>query len=122
MPKAKNRIERSVQVFRWLESEFDFPNKLSLRWISDTRDDEYPDGLMGYTTKEGRRNVIYLCHRNCRGHGQAIETLIHEAAHAYLWNQGLGYLHGPVFWQAFGEMMDAYDHHGRTESRAFSVD
>ena len=120
MPKARNRYDRALQVLKWLNSEFEFPRKLRLEWVEEIpRDAESPRGYLGECDEVGDRLVIRLCARSCRSRNETVETVIHEAAHAALWDQGLGYQHGPVFWKTFGQMMDAYDHHGMSDSESF---
>lgn len=117
MPLARNRIDRSVQVLRWLLDEFDFPRKLSLLWLDEIEGDaDSPLGYHGFVREKGKRLEIVMCAKANRTRSETIESVIHEAAHAYLWNEGLGFQHGPKFWQVFGEMRDAFDHHGYIDS------
>lgn len=115
---AKNGWERCVQVARWLRSEFKLPEDMTLELVDNI---DGPDVLGEVVERSGGRLVIKISNKMCRSVHQKIEVLIHEAAHVKLYDRGLGYLHGPVFWTTFGEMMDAFDHHGHEDSRAFPV-
>lgn len=107
-----------MQIARWLRSEFRLPDDMTLELVDSI---DGPDTL-GEVVERGDRLVIRISNKMCRAVHQKIETLIHEAAHVKLWDKGLGFLHGPVFWTTFGEMMDALDHHGHEDSRSFPVD
>jgi hypothetical protein len=123
MPKARNRFERSVQVLRWVDSEWDFPLPVSLRWEEKIPgDEEAPHGLHGYVEEDGGRLYVYLCAASNPSRSIAVDSLLHELAHCLLWAEGLGLRHGPRFWQQFGELMDAFDHHGFEDSASFPVD
>lgn len=116
--KARNRWERAIQVLRWLKEDFDLPKDLCFRIDSEIDGDE----ALGETVEEDGRLTICLSAKMCRSVNEAVETVIHEAAHAKLWEKGLGQLHGPKFWTTYGRMMDSFDHHGHLESRAYSVE
>lgn len=105
-------------MLRWLKEEFNLPDNLSFRVVEDIDGDE----ALGETVEEDGRLAVLLSHKMCRSVNEAVETTIHEAAHAKLWHKGLGQLHGPKFWTTYGRMMDAFDHHGHLESRAYSVE
>jgi hypothetical protein len=68
------------------------------------------------------RYVILLSKRACRSRHDHVYNVMHEAAHLYLQRHGLGDQHGPAFWQQFGAMVDAYDHHGHIDSLSYPVD
>lgn len=86
-------------------------------------DRESPEGYAGYVQGyEGDPSCeleIVLCQASNPQIHIVVDTLIHELTHALLWDVGLGYCHGPNFWPVFGEMRDAYDQHGITDSRAY---
>ncbi len=117
MRKPRNRFDRTTQILRWLLSEFNFSHKLSLRWVDEIEPDaDSPGGYHGYVEEKGKKLEIVLCAKSNRSRSVAIETALHEAAHAFLWKEGLGLQHGPRYWQIFGEFRDAYDHHGYIDS------
>ena len=126
MPKAKTRHERSVQVLRWLKSEFKMERLKRLEWIDDCMNepdiDDEEDKIYGRVIERGDDLVIILCDRCCTTKAITVETVIHEAAHAYLWDAGLGYFHGDRYWKRYGRMQDAYDHHGWSDSRSFEFE
>jgi len=119
MPVAKNRWERAVQVLRWLKDEFKLPANLRFEVVDQIDGDE----TLGETSEsEDGRLTIALSAKMCRSVNEAVETTIHEAAHAKLWDKGLGQLHGPKFWTTLGRMMDAFDHHGHLDSKTYDVE
>ena len=77
---------------------------------------------LGQTLEVRGRLTIQISEAGCRTRTQAIETTLHEAAHAKLWEEGTGLLHGDRFWRVFGRMADAYEHHGFMDSQAFRFD
>lgn len=112
-----NRFERAEQVLRWLKTEFPIPaeTRMELRSRIIYEGEE----CLGLTGEDSRGLVIFLSERQNRTKAQMIETLIHEAAHAELYYEGLGIMHGDRYWRHFGRMMDAYEHHGKMDSQAF---
>ena len=123
MPKAKNIKERVTQVARWLKSEWELEKVKRIEWIDCSEEADYQtrdDALYGYVLERDNYLVIRLCERCCRTRALAIETLIHEMAHAALWDEGLGYYHGPLYWTQYGEFQDAYEHHGYSDSMSQS--
>lgn len=121
MPKARNRFERAVQVLRWLKTEFPLDRVRRIEWIEDLRDED-GEQLCGRVVERGKGLVILMSEKSCPTISTTIETLLHEAAHAELWDAGLGYYHGDRYWIHFGRMSDAYEHHGFSDSRTFEVD
>lgn len=120
MPKARNRYDRSVQVLRWLKTEFPLERLKRIEWKPELKDGK--DDCHGWVVERGDDLIIQLSDSLCRTRSQSIETVIHEAAHASLWDAGLGYFHGDKFWIRYGRMQDAYDHHGWSDSQSFEVD
>jgi hypothetical protein len=59
-------------------------------------------GCFGDCQKVGRRFLIRLSRRRCHQRSHAVETLIHEWAHAISWHRGEG--HGGAFWLAYGRI------------------
>lgn len=111
------RFQRATQVLRWLKTEFPLPANLRLELKeSITYEGEECYGL---TDKVGEKTVIFLSNKLNRTKAQMIETLIHEAAHAELFDKGLGIMHGDRFWKHYGRMMDAFEHHGKLDSLSF---
>lgn len=117
--KARNRWERAVQVLRWLKEDFDLPKDLRFEVVTDI--DGY-EALGEATETEAGVLVIRLSASMCRSVNEAVETVIHEAAHIKLWERGLGQLHGPKYWTTFGRMADAFALYGHLESRAYSCE
>lgn len=114
---ARTRWERAAQVFRWAKEEFDLPD-VRLEVVSDLDGGE----TFGDLILRNGRPVIRLSARACRTTHDAVFNVLHEAAHLRLEEFGTGYNHGPTFWPVFGEMVDAYDHHGESDSRACSCE
>lgn len=122
---ARNRFERCVQVLRWAIEEFEVEEgTLRLEWVSMLSPCKRTgrEQLYGETTEGRGKIIIRLSARSCATRSQAVETLLHEFAHALMWSTGRGLLHGPEFWQVFGRISDAYDHHGHEDSKSYFVD
>lgn len=118
MPVARNRWERAIQVLRWLTDEFRLP-KVRFEVVDEIDGDE----ALGETAElEDGRLVISISAKMCRSVNEVVETTIHEAAHAKLWDKGLGQCHGPKFWTTYGRMMDAFDHHGHIDSKTYPTE
>lgn len=118
--KARTIKDRVTQVAKWLKSEWELERVKKIEWIDCREEPDYEsedDKLYGYVLERGEILVIRLCEKCCRSRALAIDTLIHEMTHAALWDEGLGYFHGPKFWTQYGEFMDAYDHHGWSDSK-----
>lgn len=111
------RFQRATQVLKWLQTEFPLPKPLRL----ELKDRIFYKGeeCWGLTDRVGEKMVIYLSDKLCRTTPQMIEVLIHEAAHAELFDKGLGILHGDRYWKHYGRMMDAFEHHGKLDSQSF---
>lgn len=118
MPQARNRWQRATQVLRWLKDEFNLPKDMRFEVVDEIDGDE----VMGETEEVDGRLVIRLSAKMCRSVNETLDVVIHEAAHAKLWEKGLGHLHGPRFWTTFGRMMDAHDHHGHLDSRSYPTE
>lgn len=113
----RDRWERAAQVYRWAKEEFGLP---------DCRLEIVPEIDKGETFGElllrNGRPVIRLSRRACRTTHDAVFNLLHEIAHLMLEEYGTGFNHGPKFWPVFGMIVDAYDHHGESDSRAYSCE
>lgn len=118
MPRARNRWERAVQVLRWIVDEFNLPPDIRFEVVDQIDGDE----TLGCVTEVGGRLVIRVSAKMCRSVNESVDVVIHEAAHAKLWHQGLGHLHGPKFWTTYGRMMDGFDHHGHMDSRTYPTE
>lgn len=105
-------------MLRWLIHEFNLPEDLRIELVDQIDGNE----TLGRVIERNGRLVVQLSKRMCRTVNEMVETTMHEAAHAKLFHEGLGHLHGPVFRRVHGEMLDAFEHHGALESRAFPVD
>ncbi len=118
--KAKNRFQRATQIVKWLKTEFKLDSLKRLEWVDILVDDDGKSQLCGCIEEESNGDLtITLSKRACSTTQVTIDTVIHEAAHAALWDTGLGMLHGDKFWKRYGRMMDAYEHHGYMDSKAF---
>lgn len=124
--RARNRFERCIQILRWLNEEFDIYEQGALRveWVDRVQPCKRTgrDEVYGMVTERGGKLIMLLSERNNRTAAQAIDTMIHEAAHVALWDTGRGLLHGDEFWRVYGRMQDAYDHHGWQDSKSYYVD
>ncbi len=121
--KARNRFERATQIVRWLKTEFKMDSLKQLLWVDILLDEDGKSQLCGCVEEEDNGDlVITLSKRACSTRQLTIDTVIHEAAHAALWDTGLGMLHGDKFWKRYGRMMDAFEHHGHMDSKTFDVD
>lgn len=67
------------------------------------------------------RLIVQLSKRACVRRHDYVLNAIHEAAHVALQQHGVGDYHGPAFWQMYGRMVDAFDHHGHDDSKAYPV-
>ena len=124
-----NRVQRCTQVLRWAESLWPSGKPCVVKFP------KYVPDVNGVATKESKtwhgvtyreRNsfVIHISLRNCLQKTQAVETLIHEYVHAYLWPPAKVEFfrpeHGPLYWTAYGEIMDAFmEGGGSDESKNF---
>lgn len=115
--KARNRWERAIQVLRWAIEEFNLP-KARLEIVEDIDLGE----TFGELVLRNGKPVIKLSARACRTTHDAVYNAMHEAAHLLLEEYGRGYEHGPSFWPVFGMIVDAYDHHGKSDSKSYSVE
>lgn len=80
--------------------------------------------LFGVTYRDRSSFHIYVSMKNCQQTSQVVETLIHEYTHAYIWPPARVEFkrpeHGPVYWTAYGEIMDAFmDRGGAIHSKEF---
>lgn len=120
MPKARNRYDRCAQILQWLKSEFPLERLQGIEWKAELMNGNEP--CHGWVEERGDKLVICVSKKLCRTKAEAIETVIHEAAHASLWKDGLGYFHGDKFWIRYGRMADAYEHHGWSDSKSYEVE
>lgn len=118
MPRARNRWERAAQVLHWITEEFALPGDPFVEVATDVDGDE----SFGEVKDRSGRFAVRLSRKLCRSVAQTVETTIHEAAHIKLYRRGLGHFHGPVFWKTYGEMADAFDHHGFQDSRTYPTE
>lgn len=127
MRKAKNRFERSRQVFGWLQSIWPAGRPVELIWVNEIFDEDR-DGARyqcrGQTYREGRHLVIELSSRKCRSWDIVNGTLIHEYVHAVQWGPAsLEHRteHHPVaFYALLGEIENCWEHdHGDEQANDF---
>lgn len=126
MPRARNRFERCRQVLRWLESEYPCGRKISIRWHPELRDKT--GEWDAHTVRNGRALEIHMSSRKCPTWTTAVDTLIHEYAHALLWgvsqqeSSDESTHHPPEFWAAYGRISDRFHHdHGAEESCEYDL-
>lgn len=114
----RNSWERAVQVMRWLKAEFALPADLGMELVDDI------DGgdTFGQVIMRKGKLIVQLSRRACKTRHDYVLNAIHEAAHVALQQHGVGDYHGPQFWQMYGQMVDAFDHHGHDDSKAYGVD
>jgi len=128
MPRL-NRKERCTQVLKWAESLWPcgkvcvvrFPDYAPAEAGNATK---LSRGWYGVTYRERNRFVIHISMKNCLQISQVIETVLHEYTHAYLWPPARVEFdrpeHGPVYWTAYGEIIDAFmEGGGSDESKNF---
>ena len=116
--KARTRWERAAQVLNWLTEEFDLPGNPFIAVVDAVDGDE----SFGEVKLRGDRFAVCLSRRLCRSVAQTVETTVHEAAHIRLYRDGIGLYHGPKFWRAYGEMIDAFNNYGFQDSLAFPLE
>ena len=125
MPKAKTREARARQVLRWIAHEWPIGRPVRLEWVEWILDDAgRPTRCYGQTYRDGRELVIEVSSRINRTTVEAVDTTIHEAAHAILWPQARVEWqtadHPPAFWAQYGEIRDRFDHdHGAEQADEF---
>jgi len=121
---ARNRFERCVQIARWLNHEFDIwePGAVKLEWVDGIHIEDGKEWVCGVTFERGNKLIVQLSTRGCRTRSEAIDTLIHEAAHVQLWDVNRGLRHGKEFWVTFGRFMDAYHERGFDDSKSYAVE
>ena len=118
MPRARNRWQRAVQVFRWAQETFHLPEDTCFELVDDIDKGQ----TFGQLIERSGRYVIQLSKRACRTTHDAVYNTMHECGHLRLQRQKLGDFHGPFFWTAFGEIVDAYDAHGNADSQSFPTE
>lgn len=118
MPRARNRWERAAQVFFWAQETFDLPEDTGFELVSDIDG----GGTFGRLIERSGRYVIQMSSRACRTTHDAVYNTLHECAHLKLQREGLGDFHGPFFWKAFGELVDAFDAHGIEDSKTYPTE
>ncbi|KKM03159.1 hypothetical protein LCGC14_1777230 [marine sediment metagenome] len=88
MGRARSRKERLLQIGRWLCATFDTPYPVTLRIVKKiAADADEPKrikmtGYYGESWREGRRIYIRIAARPGIRIYDAIDTLLHEFAHA----------------------------------------
>ena len=132
MPIAPTVVARVDQVLQWLAKEYPCAYPVEVRWVPwlDPGDEgataaEKRSGDWAHTYRYGRRYVIELSRRRCRGWELTVDTVLHEYAHARTWGYARRELldkrpHGPAFQAEYGAIYEAYhDDHGWEHSREF---
>ena len=88
MARARSTKERLLQINRWLCASFDTPYPVTLRVVKKIAADSCEPkrikktGYYGESWREGRRIFIRIAVRPGIRGGDAIDSLIHEFAHA----------------------------------------
>ena len=130
---ARNVEERALQVLRWCESRWPTPYPVKLHWRKELLDksEKYKKDQPYHAETFLDTGVIriYLSRKLCRHYTVAVDTILHEYAHARDWRharvergkRGEGRkIHGPEWGLFYAEHVDAfYDQDGWKESREF---
>jgi len=125
MPKAKTIQQRVIQITRYLKDVYELDSLKRVEFIDCRDEDDWKtkdDDLYGYVAESDDDLIIRFCVRCCRTKALAAETIIHEFAHALLWRKGLGFFHGPSYWLKYGEIHDAFEAHGWSDSKTYPFD
>lgn len=125
MPKAKTIQQRVIQVARYLKDLYSLDRLWRVEFVDCRDEDDWSnpdDDQYGWVAEQSKGLIIKLCVRCCRTRAIAVETTIHEFTHALLWDEGLGYYHGPTYWLQYGEIIDAFDAHGWSDSKTYPFD
>jgi hypothetical protein len=136
MPFARNRFERVSQTAQWLTENFPPEYPVKVKWLSvvpipkDIQEGltkkELEEGLYAVCSKRGKRFTITLSKRACFTRAQAVETLLHEWAHALCWKFASMEArrlsdHDDEFFLAWGRIYRAYhEYDGWKESKRFT--
>ena len=127
MPMSKTRRGRLHQVAHWLKAEFPAPYPVTVQVlrIGPQRRERAGRDDKGETVRLGRR--IYVRVDSRLKWGEAIDTLLHEWAHAASWTldaaeQRLPSTHPDEFWLMYGRIYRAYyEENGWRKSRDYPV-
>lgn len=115
----KSKWDRCRQILAWAKTEFPIPEDTEIRTAPRIfYEGDECQGLTGRDHEDGPM-VIWLSERLNPMTHVAIDTLLHEMAHAELWDSGLGIQHGRKFHRHAGDIYDAWEHHGKSDSLQF---
>jgi len=122
MPQARNRWERCRQILECSKTEFPVPPETEL--IVVPRIVYRGDECGGLTARGGRNGGmrITLSSSACLNEFCAVMVLEHELAHAATYDEGRGILHGPSFHAVHGQIQDAFEHHGISDSDTYPTE
>lgn len=131
MPKL-NLTQRINQVFNWLKDNFTTPYPVMLVFPSELIDSSISDSWERSYYAEikmvDRNLVIYMSKKKCfKNWDTALETLLHEYAHALDWRssriQNDRRHHGPEWGLYFAMLYEQfYDLGGSDESKEYGID
>jgi hypothetical protein len=121
MPMPKKKRERLHQIHRWLQDQFPAPYKTELK-VVQIGPSGRPPSPQGDCARVGRKMLIRVDRR--LPWAVAIDTLIHEYAHGYVWEapsiEDTREHHGSEWGVAYAKIYQAfYDNEGWQESREF---
>lgn len=122
MPIPSTRFERAEQVLRWLRDGWPLNRPIRIKWVARLIDDTAEANReKDYTAELFLREdgfEIQLSRRCCRTWEATIDTIIHEYAHAMVWD--VPHFHGRAWGAEYGELYEAFhDGTGWRDSRKF---
>ena len=127
-PKLPGIEKRTQQVLDWMQQQWPAPFPVRIRWVKELvdRDDDENPFYCAETERIGKIIRVTLSRRALRTYALAIDTIIHEYAHARdtkhanLENRLERPHHGPEWGIYYAEMYSAYnDEMGWQHSREY---
>jgi len=130
MPQAKTVEKRVAQILAYLESKYAAGYPVELKWRKILIDPDEPvkcrKEYAAETYLESGKIIILMSRKRNRTYDYAIDTIIHEYAHARDWRHARiegredRKIHGPEWALYYGEMYtDIHDEDGWKLSREF---
>jgi len=132
MPKAKNRFERSEQVFAWLKDRWPCGRPVKMIWLDEVAELDPETGKLqqyyGETWRDKRTLIISLSTRKNRQWATMIDTLVHEYVHVLQWGPA-SLEHNPkcndhpvAFFAMEGEIKAVWNYdHGSEEANEYEI-
>lgn len=122
MPKARNRWQRCNQILAWSKTEFEIPPETLI--VVAPKVIYKGDKCAGLTGRGGRGGGMRIALSSSALPNEfcAVLVLLHELAHAELYDEGFGILHGPRYHERAGIIHDAWEHHGISDSDNFPTE